>query len=64
MGATYSLARGVDLGTVKDNMGHSDLKTTSRYLHPITVAKKGAAKEMDNLIDETITANDEINSQC
>ena len=63
MGATYSLARGVDLGTVKGNMGHSDLKTTSRYLHPITVAKKGAAREMDNLIDETITPNDEINSQ-
>ena len=58
MGASYSLARGVDIGTVRDNMGHSDLKTTSRYIHPITEAKKSAAHEMDNLVEEALNKND------
>lgn len=61
MGASYSLAKGVDIGTVRDNMGHSDLKTTSRYVHPITAAKKSAAKEMDNLVEAALNENNKDN---
>ena len=57
MGASYSLAKGIDIGTVRDNMGHSNLKTTSRYVHPITAAKKDAAKEMDHLVEEALNEN-------
>ena len=31
--ATHALARGADLTTVRDNLRHSSLSTTSTYLH-------------------------------
>lgn len=31
--ATHALARGVDLTTVRDNLRHASLSTTSIYLH-------------------------------
>ena len=45
--ATDSLARGVDVGTLKDLMGHSDIHTTMRYVHPSAAAKKAAMILLD-----------------
>lgn len=35
MGATYSLANGIDLVTVQKFLGHTNIKTTSLYLHEV-----------------------------
>ncbi len=32
-GATHALHHGADLATLRDSLGHSDLRTTSQYLH-------------------------------
>ncbi|MER3399406.1 MAG: hypothetical protein C4316_12940 [Chloroflexota bacterium] len=31
--ATHALQQGADIATVRDQLGHADLRTTSRYLH-------------------------------
>jgi integrase len=48
---TQSVNVGVDLVTVKENLGHSSLETTMRYLHPSPEHKKIAAEK---LVDENI----------
>ncbi|MEN6565335.1 MAG: tyrosine-type recombinase/integrase, partial [Veillonellales bacterium] len=40
---SYQIANGMDIATVKDAMGHSDLRTTSRYIHPLDSKKREVA---------------------
>lgn len=51
MGATYSLANGVDIVTVQAAMGHNDLKTTSIYTHEINAKKKFASEQLNDVIN-------------
>jgi len=44
--ATRMVACGVDLVTVKDILGHSDIKTTMRYSHPVPENKLEAIKKL------------------
>jgi integrase len=45
--ATHAIANGADIQSVKEILGHSDIKTTQRYLHPI----KEQLKKTVDLID-------------
>ena len=46
--ATRMVASGIDLVTVKKILGHADLKTTSRYAHPVPELKQRAVEALDN----------------
>jgi integrase len=45
--ATDTLARGVDIGTVSKILGHSDISTTNRYVHPMAQAMRAAMIHLD-----------------
>lgn len=45
---TRLVASGVDLKTVQDLLAHSDIKTTQRYLHPVTENMKKAVDILDS----------------
>lgn len=44
--ATYMVLSGVDLATVKEILGHSDIRLTMRYTHPTQRAKKDAVETL------------------
>lgn len=44
--ATYMVLNGVDLATVKEILGHSDIRLTMRYTHPTTRAKRDAVETL------------------
>ena len=48
--ATLSLISGVDIKTVGERLGHSQMKTTNRYLHAIEEADRSAANILGNLV--------------
>jgi integrase len=45
--ASYLVMAGVDLMTVKDFMGHKDLKMTLRYAHLAPDYKRAAISQLD-----------------
>ena len=57
--ATLSLISGVDIKTVGERLGHSQMKTTNRYLHAIEEADRSAANILGNLV-QSLQNGDEI----
>lgn len=48
--ATMLLSKGVDLKTVQDLMGHSDLTITQIYLHVVPKTKKDAVQKLNSIL--------------
>ena len=62
--ATRMVASGVDLATVQSILGHADLKTTSRYAHPVPEQKLKAVEALNNY-NELLNSSTEIKaSKC
>ena len=51
--ATRMVTTGVDLGIVREILGHSDLKTTQRYAHPVPERKIAAIKALEGYTDKS-----------
>jgi site-specific recombinase XerC len=47
---------GVDLPTVKELMGHSDISTTMRYIHPTPEHKQEAVRKLERFNAEQLFA--------
>ena len=51
---------GVDLATLKELMGHSNISTTMRYVHPTPEHKRNAVDKLERFnIDQTLAMNEE-----
>jgi len=50
--ATYALITGADLVSIRDILGHSDIRMTSRYAHSNDELKKRAVESISNLMDQ------------
>lgn len=48
MAATYALAYGVPLTTVQYMLGHTDIKTTSIYLHEVESKRKEVTRVLSS----------------
>jgi integrase len=51
--ASWLLARGADLQSVKDRMGHARLTTTEQYLHSLPHANAAAIAALDHIRKRT-----------
>ena len=52
MAATYALNQGAALTTVQSMLGHTNIRTTSIYLHPLDKQKRETAQIMSNHLHE------------
>ena len=51
--ASLMLANGIDIETVKDILGHEDIKTTGIYLHAYDTNRKNAANVLGSMIGKS-----------
>lgn len=49
--ATRMTEMGIDLAVVQEILGHSDIKTTMRYAHPVPERKLKAIEALDNYVE-------------
>jgi site-specific recombinase XerD len=61
--ATHLIRNGVDIRTVQELMGHSEIETTARYLHSDTKTKQAAVGKLNGLLGEGKTKGDMSFSQ-
>jgi len=61
--ATYSLAYGSDLVSIRDILGHSDIRMTSRYAHSSEDMKKRAVDSLTRLMPTDLD-DPRINTNC
>ena len=59
MAATYALNHGAPLTTVQTMLGHTNIRTTSIYLHPLDAQRKQTAKVLSHHLQELRTENKE-----
>ncbi|MBR3654881.1 MAG: tyrosine-type recombinase/integrase [Elusimicrobia bacterium] len=52
MAATYALNHGAALTTVQSMLGHTNIRTTSIYLHPLEFQKKETAQILSNHLND------------
>lgn len=52
--ATWMVAAGIDLVTVKDILGHANIKTTMRYAHPTPENKRKAVDALAAILGEKV----------
>ena len=52
--ATRALERGVNVRTVQKWLGHADLTTTQRYLHPTSGYERDAIESLAEVTDESV----------
>lgn len=52
--ATWMITAGIDLVTVKEILGHADIKTTMRYAHPTPENKKKAVNTLAAILGEKV----------
>jgi integrase/recombinase XerD len=50
--ATHLIRNGVDVRTVQELLGHSELETTAKYLHSDTKTKQAAVGKLNGLLGE------------
>jgi hypothetical protein len=50
--ATHLIRNGVDVRTVQELLGHSELETTAKYLHSDTRTKQSAVGKLNGLLGE------------
>lgn len=55
--ATWMVAAGIDLVTVKEILGHTNIKTTMRYAHPTPENKRKAVNALAAILGEEIDIN-------
>ena len=55
--ATWMVAAGIDLVTVKEILGHVNIKTTMRYAHPTPENKRKAVNALAAILGEKIDIN-------
>ena len=51
--ATHLIRNGVDIRTVQELMGHSELETTAKYLHSDTRTKQAAVGKLNGLLGQS-----------
>ena len=51
--ATHLIRNNVDIRTVQELLGHSELETTAKYLHSDTKTKQAAVGKLNGLLGES-----------
>jgi integrase len=57
--ATHLIRSGVDIRTVQELMGHSELEITAKYLHSDTKTKQAAVAKLNGLLGDSPRENAE-----